>query len=41
MEGAKEDMAGDRILSIDEDDKMWFKTDVLAGLVQPTLKERR
>jgi hypothetical protein len=23
MEGAKEDMAGDRILSMDVDDKMW------------------
>jgi hypothetical protein len=28
MEGAKEDMAGETILSIDEDDKMWSKTDV-------------
>jgi hypothetical protein len=28
MEGAKEDMAGEKILSIDEDDKIWSKTDV-------------
>jgi hypothetical protein len=28
MEGAKEDMAGEKILSIDEDENMWSKTDV-------------
>jgi hypothetical protein len=36
MECAKEDMAGEKILSIDEDVKMWSKTD--AGLA---LWERR
>jgi hypothetical protein len=28
MEAAKEDMTGEKILSIDEDDKMWSKTGV-------------
>jgi hypothetical protein len=28
MEGAKEDMTGEKILSFDEDDKMWSRTDV-------------
>ena len=38
-EGAKEDMAGEIILSIDEDDKMWFKTEVVRPRATLTLRE--
>jgi hypothetical protein len=37
MEGAKEDMAGERILSIDEDDRMSSETGVQVGRPRATL----